>query len=147
MGIRENFLKLIDKKQQEIEQHELQIREARAYIQALQDSMKFLPRDAANAATADHSLRPDSTLAKARDAIRIAGTALPIADILKAVGKPLDKKNRVSLAGTMSSYVRAGKVFTKTAPNTFGMIEFVNAQPETTGDVDDLPDEFGSMQQ
>ena len=75
MGIRENFLKLVDKKQQEIVQHELQIREARAYIQALQGSMKFLPRDAASAAGADHSLRPDSTLAKARDAIRGAGTA------------------------------------------------------------------------
>jgi hypothetical protein len=145
MGIRENFQKLIDKKQQEIEQLELQIREARAYIQALQDSMKFLPRDGSTATSSDHALRPDSTLAKARDAIRAAGTALPIADILKAVGKPQDKKNRVSLAGTMSSYVRAGKVFTKTAPNTFGLIELGNSQQEATSDAD-LPEEFGSMQ-
>jgi len=145
MGIRENFQKLIDKKQHEIEQFELQIRETRAYIQALQDSMKFLPRDVASSTNSDHTLRPDSTLAKARDAIRAAGTALPIANILKAIGKPQDKKNRVSLAGTLSSYVRAGKVFTKTAPNTFGLIELGNSQPEAAGDAD-LPAEFGSMQ-
>ena len=144
MGIRENFQRLIDKKQQEIEQHELQVREAKAYIQALQDSMKFLPREAATASV-DHNLRPDSALAKARDAIRAAGTALPIANILKAIGKTQEKKNRVSLAGTLSSYVRTGKVFTKTAPNTFGLLEFGNSQAETTGE-DDLPEEFGSMQ-
>jgi hypothetical protein len=146
MGIRDNFQKLIDKKQQEIEQLELQIRETGVYIQALQDSMKFLPRDSANSATADHTLRPDSALAKARDAIRAAGAPLPIAEILKAIGKPQDKKSRVSLAGTLSGYVRQGKVFTKTAPNTFGLLEFGNNQPEAPGEGDDLPGEFGNMQ-
>jgi hypothetical protein len=145
MGIRENFQKLIDKKQQEITQLELQAREARAYIQALQDSMKFLPREGSPIISSEHSLRPDSALARAREAIKTAGTALPIAEILKAIGKPQDKKNRVSLAGTLSSYVRAGKVFTKTAPNTFGLLEFGSAQPDI-GEADDLPEEFGKMQ-
>jgi hypothetical protein len=145
MGIRENFQKLIDKKQQEIDQLELQVREARAYIQALQDSLKFLPRDT-SAPSVDHALRPDSALAQARNAIRSAGAALPIVEILKAIGKPQDKKNRVSLAGTLSSYVRAGKVFTKTAPNTFGLLEFGSVQPDVAGETDDLPEEFGNMQ-
>jgi len=143
MGIRENFQKLIDKKQQEISQLELQAREAKAYIQALQDSMKFLPREGSSNTSSDHALRPDSALAKARDAIKTAGTALPIAEILKAIGKPQDKKHRVSLAGTLSSYVRAGKVFTKTAPNTFGLLEFGNVQSDVG---EDLPEEFGNMQ-
>lgn len=142
MGIRENFQKLIDRKNQEISDLELQIREARAYVQAIQDSMKLLPRDN-NSTVADYTLRPDSTLAKVRDVIRAAGQPLPIADILKSVNKPADKKNRVSLTGTLSSYVRQGKVFTKTAPNTFGLIEMGTV---TESEEEDIPEEFGSMQ-
>jgi hypothetical protein len=140
MGLRENFQKLVNKKQQEVTELELRIREAKAYIQGLEDSMKLLPRDA-NIAV-EHILRPDSSLAKTRDAIKAAGAPMPIADILKAIGKPQDKKHRVSLAGTLSGYARNGKVFTKTAPNTFGLIEL----GVPAGDDDELPEEFGSMQ-
>jgi len=140
MGLRENFQKLINKKLQEVAELELRIREAKAYIQGLEDSMKLLPRDVNS--TVEHVLRPDSSLAKTRDAIKTAGAPMPIADILKAIGKPQDKKHRVSLAGTLSGYARQGKVFTKTAPNTFGLIELgVRAS-----DGDELPEEFGSMQ-
>ena len=140
MGIRDNFQKLVNKKLQEVAELELRVREARAYIQALEDSMKLLPRDMSTGV--GHTLRPDSNLAKARDAIKAAGVPLPIADILKAIGKPQDKKHRVSLAGTLSGYARDGKVFTKTAPNTFGLIE-MGAAPVEEGD--ELPEEFGSM--
>jgi len=143
MRVRENFQKLINKKRQEVSELELQIREARAYIQALEDSMKLLPRDGA-AGGVDHKLRPGSSLAKARDAIKATGAAMPIADILKAIGQPQDKKHRVSLAGTLSGYARDGKVFTKTAPNTFGLLEFGTSPAEE--EVDELPEEFGSMQ-
>jgi len=147
MGIRENFQKLIDKKEQEITELELQIREAKAYVQALQDSMKLLPRD--GSAAVEHTLRPGSSLAKARDAIRAAGGPLPIAEILKAIGKPQDKKHRVSLAGTLSGYARDGRIFEKTAPNTFGLLEsrkspFAGDSVEAITD-DDLPEEFGAM--
>lgn len=144
MGVRENFQKLIGKKEQEVAELELRIRETRAYIQALEDSMKLLPRDMN--VEIDHTLRPDSALAKARDAIRGAGSPLPISDILKALGKPPDKKNRVSLAGTLSNYARKGKVFTKTAPNTFGLVEFARTAPAATSSDSELPEEFGSME-
>lgn len=146
MGVRENFQKLIGKKQQEVAELELRIREAKAYIQALEDSMKLLPRDTGANVEVDHTLRPDSTLAKARDAIRTAGAPLPISDLLKALGKTPDKKSRVSLAGTLSSYARAGKVFTKTAPNTFGLAEFGRTSPQTAASDNELPEDFGSMQ-
>ena len=41
MHIREQVQKLIDRKQQEIRDLELQIEKAKAYIQALQDSMRL----------------------------------------------------------------------------------------------------------
>jgi hypothetical protein len=144
MGLRENFQKLIDKKQQEIRAFEMQVREASAYIQALQDSMKLLPRDPEINSATEHVLREGSTLAKTRDLLRKSGTPLPISEILKLLGKPQDTKHRISLAGTLSGYARKGRVFTKTAPNTFGLLEFgTPAQAEE----DELPAEFGSMTQ
>src|ERR1017187_10354721 len=106
MGLRDNFQKLIDKKQQEIRNLEIQMREASAYIQALQDSMKLLPRDAEVGSNSEHSLREGSTLAKTRDLLRHSGIPLPISEILKLLGKPQDKKHRISLAGTLSGYAR-----------------------------------------
>jgi len=144
MGLRENFQKLIDKKEQEISGLEIQVREANAYIQALQDSMKLLPRDPEANSESEHILREGSTLAKTRDLLRKSGTPLPISEILKLLGKPQDTKHRISLAGTLSGYARKGRVFTKTAPNTFGLIEF--GTPEQTEE-EELPAEFGSMAQ
>jgi hypothetical protein len=142
MGVRGNFQKLIDKKQQEIHALEIQVREASAYIQALQDSMKLLPRDTDVNVESEHTLRAGSTLAKTRDLLRKSGSPLPINEILKQLGKPQDAKHRLSLAGTLSGYVRKGRVFTKTAPNTFGLLEFGVVAPV---EEDDLPAEFGSM--
>lgn len=141
MGLRENFQKMVDKKQQEIDNLELQLKEAKAYLQGLQDSMKLLPRDANVINDTEHTLRPGSALSKARDILKAAGKPLPIGDILKALGKSQDTKNRVSLAGTLSGYAKKARIFTKTAPNTFGLLEF-----RVSGD-DDIPDEFGSMTQ
>jgi hypothetical protein len=144
MGLRGNFQKLIDKKQQEIRALEIQLREAAAYIQALQDSMKLLPRDV-EGRSEEHLLREGSALAKTRDLLRHSGTPLPISEILKLLGKPQDKKHRISLAGTLSGYARKGRVFTKTAPNTFGLLEFGTS--EDSAEDEELPAEFGSMTQ
>jgi hypothetical protein len=145
MGLRENFQKLIDKKQLEIRGLELQMREAQAYIQALQDSMRLLPRNLSG--TTEQTLRPGSTLAKTRDILKAAGVPMAVGEILKALGKPQDKKHRVSLTGTLSGYARKGKIFTKdkNAPNTFGLIEFKTTVDEA--DEEELPEEFGSMTQ
>jgi hypothetical protein len=134
MGIRENFLKLISKKQEEISALELQIREARAYVQAIQDSMKLLPKDGSNGAT-EYTLRPGTDLAKTRDILKLVGAPMPVSEILKALNKPIDKKHRTSLAGTLSAYARDQKIFVKTKPNTFGLIEFGNLAQEDDSQV------------
>ena len=145
MGVREEFQKRIDKKQQEIHDLETKIREANVYLQALLDSMKWLPRD-----ESPHGgvqlLRPGTTLAKAQEAIKKAGHPMHVADILKAIGKPSDKKNRVSLGGSLSGYVRRREIFTRPAPNTFGLIEM---ESSTNGSVkiegSELPEKFGAV--
>ena len=141
MGMRENLQKLISKKQEEVAALELKVTETRAYIQGLQDSMKLLPRDSSD--LAEYALREGTALAKARDAIKAAGAPMTISDLLRAIGKSQDKKHRVSLAGTLSGYARDGKVFVKTAPNTYGLLEFKNPLPEA--DHEDIPEEFGNM--
>ncbi len=109
----------IEQKEEEIQELESKIRENRAYVQALQDTLKMLPRDG----NQEKALRQGSDMAKARDAILAAGKPLHISEILTALGKEVVKKNRVAVAGSMAGYVRKGAVFTKTAPNTFGLVE------------------------
>jgi hypothetical protein len=139
MGIRENLQRLITKKEQEITDLEQRLRDARIYLQAVQDSMKTLPREAMELAT-PKELRPGTAVAKTRDLIRTAGRPLHITDILKGLGKPTDKKSKVSLSGSLAGYVRDGQIFTRPAPNTFGLTEFAN-----NGRVTDLPEDFGKM--
>ncbi|HEY6351810.1 MAG TPA: hypothetical protein VI636_20630 [Candidatus Angelobacter sp.] len=141
MGARENLQKLYDKKQQEIRELELQLAQAKAYLQAVQDSMKALPKE--NGDTGQE-LREGSGLAKARQALQAAGKPMHVGDILKAIGKPNDKKNRVSLSGSLGNYARKKQIFTKPAPNTFGLIAFgIPVKADETGD---MPETFGTMQ-
>ena len=134
MNARDQFQKLLDRKQQEIKDLEIQIEKAKAYVQALQDSMKFLPRENGQAQVL---LRPGSALAKAQDILRKAGKPLHISEILKALNEKADK--RVSLSGSLSAYVRNGQIFTRPAPNTFGLIE-TNESADVS---DEIPEDFG----
>lgn len=141
MQVREQLQKLLERKQQEISDLELQIEKARAYMQALQDSMRFLPKDNGQG---DVTLRPGTALAKTRDLLRAAGKPLHITEILKALNEPLDKKHRLSLSGSLSAYVRNSQIFTRPAPNTFGLLE-MNKAPNGSAESSDfeIPEDFG----
>jgi hypothetical protein len=89
---------------------------------------KLLPRDQNTTSNPRQALRPGSAVAKARDAIKKAGKPLHVTEILHAIGSEVDKKNRISLSGSLFGYVRRGGVFTRPAPNTFGLQEFQNAR-------------------
>jgi hypothetical protein len=144
MGLRENFQKLIERKQAEIRELEVRIREAQSYLQALQDSAKLLPKEVDNngVVSAGFSLRPGTSLAKVRDIIKEVGTPMHINDILSRLCKTIDNQNRVSLVGTLGSYSRKGRVFSRTAPNTFGLLELGHREASE----DELPATFGRME-
>jgi hypothetical protein len=127
VAIKEELQKRIERKVEEIREMEIRLREAQSYLTALQDMSKLLPRD--QNATQDPSqvLRPGSAVARAREAIKRAGKPLHITEILNAIGSEADKKNRISLGGSLSGYSRRGEIFTRPAPNTFGLLEFQNA--------------------
>lgn len=111
------------RKEQEVAQLEAQIREARIYIQALQDVLKLLPKDQNPQAIAESTLRPGSAVARAREAILRHGDPVHITTLLAELGLEINRDTRASLAGSLAGYVRRGEIFTRPAPNTFGLIE------------------------
>jgi hypothetical protein len=137
MNARAQFQKLIDRKQLEIDSLQRQIEYAKAYIQAIQDSMKILPRENGQDQI---TLRPGTALAKTQEILRKAGQPLHINEILKALNEKTDK--RISLSGSLSAYVRNGQIFTRPAPNTFGLMEM--NKPSNPLDELDIPEDFGN---
>ncbi len=123
MGLRQELQKRIERKQAEIRDYEEHIRQATAYLQGLQDTLKLVPPEDDDLGQ-DIILRHGSNIAKAREALLTAGKPLHITEILKDMGQPVDKKHRLALGGSIAAYVRKGQVFTRPAPNTFGLTEF-----------------------
>ena len=140
MGIKENIQKLVDRKAQEIEQLEQAVRDARLYLQGLQDAMKALPKE--NVASEQRTLRSGTEVAKVKEILQQAKKPLHITEIIRLLGKTPDAKNRVSLSGSLSGYVREGQIFTRPAPNTFGLTEFENGNE---GKSSPVPVTFGKV--
>jgi hypothetical protein len=142
------------KKEQEIQELEMQVREARAYIQALQDVAKFLPRDGETGnfpPDSEVSLREGSLVDKARKAIIAAGRPLHVAELLRACGRENNRKNRIGMSGSLAAYVRKNEIFTRPRPGTYGLIAMgepvvtpqhpAHSGPPTSRSVP--PDDFG----
>ncbi len=128
MGLREDLLKKIEKKNQEVRELESQIREANAYIQGLHDVVKIIPKENGDDYPPERKLRPNSDMAKAQDFLRKVGKPLYVGEILEGIGKGDTKRHRLSLSGSLGDYVRKGEIFNRPAPNTFGLIEFTSSQ-------------------
>jgi len=130
----------IRKKETEIQTLEDRLRAAKIYLQALQDVLAAVKRDV-GPPSAD-ALRIGSSVAQAREAILRAGKPVHISDLLATLGKGVTKETRASLASSLAAYVRKGEVFTRPAPNTFGLVELGHpAEPELA--VAEPPPDFG----
>ena len=144
MAVRDEVQRRIDKKRSEIMILEAQLRDAKVYIQALEDTLKILPHDPGEDSgpmTSGH-LRPGSKVDRAREAIRSVGRSLHISDLMNSLGIDNTPANRAALSGSLSAYARRGEVFTRPAPNTFGLLEFA-VKPKTNGQVNAPPANFG----
>ena len=129
MGIREDLVKKIERKRQEITDLESQHKQATSYMQALEDTLKLFPRDGASIGAQSHFMRQNSNVSKARDALKRARKPLHVNDILAAIGRPQDRSSRAGLNSSLSLYVRKGEIFTRPAPNTYGLAEFDEPTP------------------
>ncbi len=109
------------KKEMEVAALEERLRTARIYVQALHDVLALLDRgDEASAAPA---LKAGSVVAQARDVILARGDPVHVTAILEAIGKDVNRETRASLTSSLAAYVRRGEIFTRPAPNTFGLRE------------------------
>jgi len=133
----------LHRKEQEIIALEERLKAARVYAQALQDVLKML---AASNNVADVStLKAGSTVAQGRDAILKAGKPLHIIALLEAMGRDTSRESRASLTSSLAAYVRRGEIFTRPAPNTFGLAELGHRTAESVGEDDGPPPEFGRV--
>lgn len=141
MTIRQKIEEKIQKKEEEIRDIETKVKEARAYLQAMQEMLRLLPRAEMNENSAEIHLKQGSKIAKTLAELKKANRPMHITEILRVLGKPEDKKNRVSLSGSLGWYVRRREIFTRPQPNTFGLISMGNSSSIE----DQLPDDFGNM--
>lgn len=141
MGLRQRLEEKIKKKEQEIADFEAGIRENKAYIQAMNETIKLLPREETKTSTPENLLRPGASAHKALQALKLSDEPMHISQILKAIKMENSKKNRISLGATLSRYSRNGEIFKKTGPNTFGLFEKVyegqEEPPEGFGLIDE----------
>ncbi len=147
MGAKESLQKLADRKEAEIKDLRLQLAQAEAYLQAIQDSIKVLPKEPSEPGV-EPELRSGTLLSQARDILKAEGKPMHVNEILKKMGRNVDKGSRISLSGSISAYARKQMIFKKTGPNIFALVgtpsRVVAAQGD--GEEEDLPENFGSVQ-
>lgn len=144
--------KLADRKEREIDalrlqlaQLQLQLAQAEAYLQAVQDSIRVLPREQEERLDAN-VLREGTAIAQARDVLKAAGRPLHILEILKRMGRAPDKQGRVSLSGSLAAYVRRNQVFRKAGPNTFTLIgDSSTSASDKIQEERNIPEDFGKL--
>jgi hypothetical protein len=136
MIIRRKIEEKMQKKREEIAVLEQQLGEAKSYLLALQDTLKMVPKSGESELAAQ-SLRPGSEVSKAYEILKTNGSPLHVNELVKRLGKETNKQNRVSLSGSLSGYARRNYIFSRPAPNTFGLIEFDSIKTE------EPPEDFG----
>ena len=138
MVIRKKIEEKMEKKREEIALLEKQVGEAKSYLLALQDALKMMPK-AGEAESAAQSLRPGTDVSKAYEILKASGKQLHVNEIVKRMGKEVSKENRISVSGSLSGYARRNCIFTRPAPNTFGLVEF-----ESNNKSEEPPEDFGA---
>ena len=125
-------------KDREIREMDIKLREAKAYIQALQDLLKSMPKNEVETNPIENRLRVGSAVEKTYKLLKTKGSPMHVMDILVGIGKNQTTKERVSLSSSLGGYVRTHNVFTRPSPNTFGLLEWdkINATQEP-------PEDFG----
>tara|TARA_B100001989_G_scaffold233340_1_gene193177 strand:- start:3507 stop:3905 length:399 start_codon:yes stop_codon:yes gene_type:complete len=125
MSTRKRFLAEIEQKRQENADLQARIDSNNQEISVWEKALSLLPKETSPAKKPTSiRFRPGSDIEKASIVLRKAGEALYIDKILEEIGKEPTKENQVSLISSLAAYVREGRVFTRPAPNTYGLLEF-----------------------
>lgn len=123
MSERKKIEEKLRKKEHEIAALEEKVKSAKIYVQALRDILRMLGSDGEKAVEVESILRPGSAVDQARRAILTQNEPMHIDDLLSALGKDTTRETKASLTSSLAAYVRRDEIFTRPAPNTFGLIE------------------------
>jgi hypothetical protein len=132
----------LQKKRAEVLMLEEKLKAAKVYMTALSDVLKLLGGDT-SVDQQEAKLRAGSAVAQARDVILERGSPVHIDDLLEAMGKRATREEKASLAGSIAAYVRRDEIFTRPAPNTFGLIELGHEGNSVEDDDNEPPAGFG----
>lgn len=142
MSLKRKFERKVREKEQEIQDLERKLSEARAYVEAMQDALRMLPQEGSSDSSDGENgvvIKPGSMMDNAVKALRISRKPLHIMELLKAIGREPTPEARASLGSSIAAYVRRGRVFTRPAPNTFGLAEWTAPAMVEDGP----PEDFG----
>lgn len=132
----------IREKEAEVQRLEDKLRTARVYLQALRDVLQSIDSGRSPLPRSDSTLRAGSSVTQAREAILRAGKPIHISDLLAVLGREVTRETRASLTSSLAAYARRGDVFTRPAPNTFGLVELGHTS-EAPAVAAKLPPSFG----
>lgn len=132
----------IRRKQSEISALEEKLKAAKVYLSALRDIAKMLDADDEEVAP-EGKLKAGSSVALAREIILKRGQATHVDDLLEDMGRAVTAANRSSLVGSISAYVRKEEIFSRVAPNTFGLLELGHTEEGEGVEDDEPPAGFG----
>ncbi len=130
----------IKRKEAEIATLEKKLEVARVYLHALRDIRVAMASEIADE-DSDPALRKGSAVARAREAILKEGVPVHMDLLLERLGRPITRDTKASLTSSLSAYVRRGEIFSRPAPNTFGLIEL--GHHDVGEDNDKPPPDFG----
>ncbi|MDE0049552.1 MAG: hypothetical protein OXO52_07185 [Rhodospirillales bacterium] len=133
----------IKRKEAEIQSLEKKLEAAKVYLSALKDILRAVERAAEDTRSDETALRSGSSVAQAREVILRLGTPVHIDELLRHLGRDLTRQNKASLTGSLAAYVRRGDIFTRTSPNTYGLLELKHFGLDQTPP--EPPQDFGSI--
>lgn len=142
MSERKKIEDKLRRKEQEITTLEDKIKDAKVYVKALRDVLKMLATTEKAPEEEQPQLKAGSAVAQARDAILLNNQPLHIDEILSALGKENTRESKSSLTSSLAAYVRREELFTRPAPNTFGLVELGHKTVESV--VNEPPSGFGA---
>lgn len=115
---------------------EAKLIEARTYVKAFKDALKYVSKgDTASSSTAAVRIGGDVDLTIKK--LKSTNNPMHVVAILEALGKESTNKTRKALSAQLNAYQRQGRIFTRTAPNTFGLIEWSTAVKESDSEGED----------
>ena len=123
MSERKTIERELLRKQREVAGLESKLQNAKVYVTALQKVLKLLDDANEEIDQTDAKLRDGSAVAQARLIILDKDCPVHIDDLLISMGKEVTRDAKASLASSLAAYVRRSEIFSRPAPNTFGLIE------------------------